>query len=170
MTISIRVQFFSGAIAGNCLTIWTKSNSKYGFQSETPTISATSITKVNLTSIKAKINNGLFFSAGTAPVAPIDNDNSSFLLFYSDKTDNKLYVQKLDKSGTLVNDRIPMNEEGAPFDITTSPTGFYVLGALGNTRLWVASYDFTGKQLWKRIIMNNPDNPTKADPSQLIFT
>jgi hypothetical protein len=106
-----------------------------------------------------------YFKPGTAPIAPLDRDNSSSLILYTDKADSLLYVQKIDSKGALIGSRIPLNDKSYPLDIIASPLGFYVMAAdEDKNKLWVALYSYAGKEIWKRKLINNPLNPVSADP------
>ena len=78
--------------------------------------------------LKVNYISRISFDSGTAPIAPIENDDSSFLLFYSDKQDNNLYVQKMSKNGDKIGQKISVNEMGYPYDIISGPLGFFALG------------------------------------------
>jgi hypothetical protein len=54
-----------------------------------------------------------------------------------------------------------MNETTFPYDIITSPLGFFVLsGSKAETKFWVALYNYNGTLIWKRKINNNKSDPT----------
>jgi hypothetical protein len=50
------------------------------------------MTSTNLTNVVAAKVNSMFFNPGSVAIAPIENDNSTSLVLYSNKSDDLLYV------------------------------------------------------------------------------
>ena len=81
---------YNGVILDDCLTIWTKSRTKFGFKADS-SVSIDSFSKTKMP-FNVTVLTRMHFSTGTGPLAPIEDDDSSFLSLYSDKSDKKLYV------------------------------------------------------------------------------
>lgn len=79
MNVSIRAELNLGIIVGNCFTIWTKTIPKKG-NLEDSTLSAESILSKNLIVVFQSIKQII---PSRVPIAPINDENSSFLIFYS---------------------------------------------------------------------------------------
>ncbi|EAR98235.1 hypothetical protein TTHERM_00344350 (macronuclear) [Tetrahymena thermophila SB210] len=156
-TLNFKLQLFGGVIVGDCLAIWTQN--QIAFNADSSNFNMNSIKTTALSGFKANVNNGFFFSPGSAPIAPIIGDSSSFYVYYSVQTSNQLMVQKVSSTGTPIGAAIDTKQVGKPFDIVSTGFGFVVMAADSTQRAFIQAINKDGTQRWFRILINNGDKP-----------
>ncbi|KAL4449644.1 hypothetical protein ABPG74_007467 [Tetrahymena malaccensis] len=159
-TLNFKLQLFGGPIVGDCLAIWT--NNQMAFNADSSSFNMNSIKTTVLQGVKANENNGFFFGPGSAPIAPIIGDSSSFYVYYSIITSDQLMVQKVSSTGTPIGSPIDTKQVGKPFDIVSTQFGFVVMAADSTQRAFIQAINKDGSQRWLRILVNNgnkPDSP-----------
>ncbi|EAR98231.1 hypothetical protein TTHERM_00344310 (macronuclear) [Tetrahymena thermophila SB210] len=156
-TLNFKLQLFGGVIVGDCLAIWTQN--QIAFNADSSSFDMNSIKSAVLSEVKANVNTGFFFSPGSAPIAPIIGDSSSFYVYYSVQTSNQLMVQKVSSTGTPIGAAIDTKQAGRPFDIVSTGFGFVVMAADSTQRAFIQAINKDGSQRWLRILINNGDKP-----------
>ncbi|KAL4449645.1 hypothetical protein ABPG74_007468 [Tetrahymena malaccensis] len=156
-TLNFKLQIFGGVIVGDCLAIWTQN--QIAFNTDTGSFNMNSIKTTVLQGFKANVNTGFFFSPGSAPIAPIIGDSSSFYIYYSVQTSNQLMVQKVSSTGTPIGSPIDTKQVGKPFDIVSTGFGFVVMAADSTQRAFIQAINKDGSQRWFRILINNGNQP-----------
>ncbi|KAL4449643.1 hypothetical protein ABPG74_007466 [Tetrahymena malaccensis] len=126
-TLNFKLQLFGGLIVGDCLAIWTQN--QMAFNADSSSFNMNSIKTTVLQGVKANENKGFFFGPGSAPIAPIIGDSSSFYVYYSIITSDQLMVQKVSSTGTPIGSPIDTKQVGKPFDIVSTQFGFVVMAA-----------------------------------------
>ncbi|KAL4470667.1 hypothetical protein ABPG72_001778 [Tetrahymena utriculariae] len=154
----IKFQLFGGAIVGDCIAIWTKN--QIVFNEDSINFSANSIKSSALSGVKANANTELFFSPGSAPIAPIIGDSSSFYVYYSVLNSNNLMVQKISNTGIQIGSAIDTKQSGNSFDIVSTEFGFFVMATDSNQRAFIQAINKGGSQRWLRILINNGLSPS----------
>ncbi|EAR98230.2 hypothetical protein TTHERM_00344300 (macronuclear) [Tetrahymena thermophila SB210] len=165
-TLNFKLQLFGGVIVGDCLAIWTQN--QIAFNADSSSFNMNSIKTAVLSGVKANANTEFFFSPGSAPIAPIIGDSSSFYVYYSVQTSNQLMVQKVSSTGTPIGAAINTQQSGKPFDITSTGFGFVVMAADPTQRAFIQAINKDGSQRWLRILVNNGDLP-KSPKDQIEF-
>ncbi|KAL4467889.1 hypothetical protein ABPG74_013224 [Tetrahymena malaccensis] len=159
-TINFKVQIFGGIIGGDCLTIWTKQ--QIGFNADSSNFKIDSIQSTLLSGVKVNNTDDVFFSSGSAPVAPIMGDSSSFYVYYSVYKSQKLMVQKISSQGTPIGSAIDTKLLGFPYDIVSTEFGFVVMSTNSGQKTVIQAINKDGSQRWLRVLINNgiePNNP-----------
>ncbi|KAL4449638.1 hypothetical protein ABPG74_007461 [Tetrahymena malaccensis] len=156
-TLNFKLQLFGGLIVGDCLAIWTQN--QMAFNADSSSFNMNSIKTTVLQGVQANENNGFFFGPGSAPIAPIIGDSSSFYVYYSIKTSDQLMVQKVSSTGTPIGSPIDTKQVGKPFDIVSTQFGFVVMAADSTQRAFIQAINKDGSQRWFRILVNNGDKP-----------
>ncbi|EDK31612.2 hypothetical protein TTHERM_00344391 (macronuclear) [Tetrahymena thermophila SB210] len=156
-TLNFKLQLFGGVSVGDCLSIWTQN--QIAFNADSSSFNMNSIQTSVLSGVKANVNTGFFFSPGSAPIAPIIGDSSSFYVYYSVQTTNQLMVQKVSSTGTPIGSAIDTKQVGNPFDIVSTGFGFVVMAADSTQRAFIQAINKDGSQRWFRILVNNGDSP-----------
>ncbi|KAL4449647.1 hypothetical protein ABPG74_007470 [Tetrahymena malaccensis] len=159
-TLNFKLQLFGGVFVGDCLAIWTQN--QIAFNADSSSFDINKIQTTILSGIKANVNTGFFFSPGSAPIAPITGDSSSFYVYYSVQASNQLMVQKISSKGTPIGSAIDTKQVGNPFDIVSTDFGFVVMAADSTQRAFIQAINKDGTQRWLRILVNNgvkPVNP-----------
>ncbi|KAL4449642.1 hypothetical protein ABPG74_007465 [Tetrahymena malaccensis] len=156
-TLNFKLQLFGGPIVGDCLAIWTQN--QIAFNADSSSFNMNSIKTTVLQGVKANENNGFFFGPGSAPIAPIIGDSSSFYVYYSIKTSDQLMVQKVSSTGTPIGSPIDTKQVGKPFDIVSTQFGFVVMAADSTQKAFIQAINKDGSQRWLRILVNNGDKP-----------
>ncbi|EAR92669.1 hypothetical protein TTHERM_00320150 (macronuclear) [Tetrahymena thermophila SB210] len=156
-TLNFKLELFGGVIVGDCLSIWTYN--QIAFNADSSKFNINQIKNVTLPGVKANVNNGFFFSPGSAPIAPILGDSSSFYVYYSDKNSSKLFVQKISSGGAAIGSAIDTKQVGNPFDIVSTDFGFVVMASDSTQRAFIQAINKDGSQRWLRILMNNGQQP-----------
>ncbi|KAL4449640.1 hypothetical protein ABPG74_007463 [Tetrahymena malaccensis] len=156
-TLNFKLQLFGGLIVGDCLAIWTQN--QMAFNADSSSFNMNSIKTTVLQGVKANENNGFFFGPGSAPIAPIIGDSSSFYVYYSIITSDQLMVQKVSSTGTPIGSPIDTKQVGKPFDIVSTQFGFVVMAADSTQRAFIQAINKDGSQRWFRILVNNGDKP-----------
>ncbi|EAR98238.2 hypothetical protein TTHERM_00344380 (macronuclear) [Tetrahymena thermophila SB210] len=156
-TLNFKLQLFGGVSAGDCIVIWTQS--QIAFNADSSSFNMNSIQTSVLQGVKANVNTGFFFNSGSAPIAPIIGDSSSFFVYYSVQTSNELMVQKVSSSGIPIGSAINTKQVGDPFDIVSTDFGFVVMAADSTQRAFIQAINKDGSQRWIRILINNGDSP-----------
>ncbi|KAL4495493.1 hypothetical protein ABPG72_020234 [Tetrahymena utriculariae] len=159
-TLNFKLQLFGGVIVGDCLAIWTQN--QMAFNADSSSFNMNQIQTTVLSGVKANVNTGFFFSPGSAPIAPIIGDSSSFYVYYSVQTSNKLMVQKVSSTGSPIGSPIDTKQVGKPFDIASTGFGFVVMAADSTQRAFIQAINKDGSQRWLRILINNGDKPDSA--------
>ncbi|KAL4429234.1 hypothetical protein ABPG74_022114 [Tetrahymena malaccensis] len=157
-TINFKLQLFGGVIVGDCIAIWTKN--QIAFNADSSSFNINSIQSSVLSGVKANVNNEFFFSPGSAPIASIIGDSSSFYVYYSVLNSNNLMVQKVSSTGTPIGSAIDTKQTGNPFDIVSTEFGFVVMAADKNQRAFIQAINKDGSQRWLRILINNGQSPS----------
>ncbi|KAL4449646.1 hypothetical protein ABPG74_007469 [Tetrahymena malaccensis] len=159
-TLNFKLQLFGGPIVGDCIAIWTQN--QIAFNADSSSFNMNSIKTTVLQGVQANVNTGFFFSPGSAPIAPIIGDSSSFYIYYSVQTSNQLMVQKVSSTGTPIGSPIDTKQVGKPFDIVSTQFGFVVMAADSTQRAFIQAINKDGSQRWFRILINNGDKPDAA--------
>ncbi|EAR98233.2 hypothetical protein TTHERM_00344330 (macronuclear) [Tetrahymena thermophila SB210] len=167
-TLHFKLQLFGGAIAGDCLAIWTYN--QIAFNADSSSFNMNSIKTAVLPGIKANINNAFFFTPGSAPIAPIIGDSSSFYVCYQVQTSKQLMVQKVSSTGTPIGAAIDTKQTGRPFDIVSTEFGFVLMAADSTQRAFIQAINKDGSQRWLRILINNGDKPDNPKDQIEFFT
>ncbi|EAR86901.2 hypothetical protein TTHERM_00211530 (macronuclear) [Tetrahymena thermophila SB210] len=155
-TINFKLQVFGGVTVGDCLTIWTKN--QIAFNADSSSFNINTIQGTVLSGVKANMTEDLFFSHGSAPIAPIIGDSSSFYVYYSNLNSSQLMVQKVSSQGTPLGSAIDTKQVGYPFDIVTTDFGFVVMAGDSNQRAFIQAINKDGSQRWLRILVDNGIN------------
>ncbi|EAR98236.2 hypothetical protein TTHERM_00344360 (macronuclear) [Tetrahymena thermophila SB210] len=167
-TLNFKLQLFGGISVGDCLAIWTQN--QIAFNADSSSFNMNSIQTSVLQGVKANVNNGFFFSSGSAPIAPIIGDSSSFYVYYSIQTTNQLMVQKVSSTGTPIGPAIDTKQVGDTFDIVSTGFGFVVMAADSTQRAFIQAINKDGSQRWLRILINNGDKPNSPKDQIKFFS
>ena len=164
--INSKATYFDGTVIASCSIIWVRNYT--GTEANT-SLTPQDIHQVQFTNKPAYRSISLHFTSGSAPIAPIDT--GGLYCLYANQTDMRLFVKWLDNEGNQIKE-IDLGRSGFPFDIVSVVWGFVFMAIDYNepNTLYLMGINITDiSVVFKRIIMDNGDNPIVYNSDQMIF-
>ena len=162
----IKWKMFDGTILTKCDARFVR---PYFGSDSTSTLAKEDIVETVYEGVLADRVTSLHFAAATAPMAAKEGGGAYIL--YKEKDTNALKVQEVDDDMKAVK-TIDLGATGTPLALATSAeVGLivYAQEASDNHHSWLARFDVSGSQKWKKTIMNNGNKPNSVT-EQLTFT
>ena len=164
--IQAKGTLFDGTTIGSCINVWVRN---YTGSEANTSFTQNDIHGRSYLNRKFYRANSLHFTAGSAPIAPIDT--GGVYILYSDFATREFFVKQIDNDGNEIQE-FEMNRFGFAMDIVSVPWGFIFLAFDFNdtNKLYLYGHDTSlNTKRFERILMDNPPNATNYTKDQIIF-